>query len=111
MIMKDNIDFKKGNGLVTVIIQDYQTGDILMLGYMNEEALRKTIETELVYFWSRSKQKLWMKGEESGNKLKVKEIYSDCDCDCLLVKVELIGSNVCHTSNKSCFYTKLQENI
>lgn len=105
--MKLSIDFTKNKGLVPAIIQDYKTGDIFMLGYMNEEALQKTIETEWVYFWSRSRQKLWMKGEESGNKLKVKEIYSDCDRDSILVKVELIGSNVCHSGNKSCFYTKL----
>jgi len=109
--MKYSINFTKNNGLVPAIIQDYQTGDVYMLGYMNEEALQKTIETEWVYFWSRSRQKLWMKGEESGNKLKVKEIYSDCDNDSILVKVELIGRNVCHTGNKSCFYTELGENI
>lgn len=109
--MKLSIDFEKGNGLVPAIVQDYKTGDVYMLGYMNEVALRKTLETSWVYFWSRSRQKLWMKGEESGNRLKVKDIYSDCDCDCLLVKVELVGSNVCHTGNKSCFYTKLGENI
>lgn len=101
----------KRNGLVPAIIQDYKSGEILMLGYMNDESLRKTLETERVYFWSRSRQKLWMKGEESGNKLKVKEIYSDCDNDSILVKAELIGSNVCHTGNKSCFYTKLEEKI
>ena len=109
--MKLSIDFTKNNGLVPAIIQDFQTGDVYMLGYMNEEALQKTIKTEWVYFWSRSRKKLWMKGEESGNKLKVKEIYSDCDNDSILVKVELIGSNVCHNGNKSCFYTKLGENI
>jgi len=109
--MKLSIDFTKNNGLVPAIIQDFKTSDVYMLGYMNEEALQKTIETEWVYFWSRSRKKLWMKGEESGNKLKVKEIYSDCDSDSLLVKAELIGSNVCHTGNKSCFYTKLGENI
>src|SRR5438552_7928061 len=109
--MKLSNDFTKNNGLVPAIIQDYQTGDIYMLGYMNEKSLQKTLETKWIYFWSRSRNKLWMKGEESGNKLKVKEIYSDCDNDSILVKVELIGSNVCHTGNKSCFYTKLGENL
>lgn len=109
--MKLSMDFKKGNGLVPVIIQDYKTGDIFMLGYANDEALQKTIETGWIYFWSRNRQKLCMKGEESGNKLKVKEIYSDCDKDTLLVKVELIGRNACHTGNKTCFYTKLGKNI
>ncbi|OGH12379.1 MAG: phosphoribosyl-AMP cyclohydrolase [Candidatus Levybacteria bacterium RIFCSPHIGHO2_01_FULL_36_15] len=109
--MKFSIDFLKGKGLVPAIIQDYQTGDVYMLGYMNEESLQKTLETGWVYFYSRSRQKLWMKGEESGNKLKVKEIYSDCDNDSILVKVELIGTNVCHVGNKSCFYDKLESNI
>lgn len=105
--MKRSIEFTKNNGLVPAIIQDYQTGDIYMLGYMNEDSLQKTLETKWVYFWSRSRKKLWMKGEESGNKLKVKVIYTDCDSDTILVKVELIDSNVCHTGNKSCFSTKL----
>lgn len=109
--MKLSIDFIKGNGLVPTIIQDYKSGDIYMLGYMNKESLQKTIQTGWVYFWSRSKQRLWMKGEESGNKLKVKEIYSDCDNDSILIKVELIGSNVCHTGNMSCFYRKVGKNI
>lgn len=109
--MKFSIDFTKNNGLVPAIIQDYQTGDIYMLGYMNEESLQKTLKTKWVYFYSRSRQKLWMKGEESGNKLRVKEVYSDCDRDCLLIKVELIGNNVCHTGNTSCFYTRLEEDV
>ncbi|SRR5258708_2590504 len=109
--MKLFIDFTKNNGLVPAIIQDYKTSDVYMLGYMNEEALLKTLETDYVCFWSRSRQKLWLKGEESGNKLTVKEIYTDCDNDTILLKVELIGSNVCHTGNISCFYTKLEKNI
>ncbi len=104
------IDYAKNKGLVPAIIQDYKTGEIYMLGYMNEEALQRTIETGWVYFWSRSRKSLWMKGEKSGNKLKVKQIYSDCDSDALVVKVELIGKNVCHTGNMSCFYKRL-ENI
>jgi len=82
-----------------------------MLGYMNEAALIKTKETGWVYFWSRSRQKLWMKGKQSGNKLRVLEIYSDCDNDSLLIKAELIGNNVCHTGNKVCFYNKLEGRI
>ena len=105
--MKRTIDFKKNEGLIPAIIQDYKSGDVYMLGFMNEEALQKTLETGLVYFWSRSRQKLWMKGEESGNKLKIKDMYSDCDNDSLLIKVELIGNNVCHTGNKSCFYEEV----
>lgn len=98
-----NIDFKQGNGLVPAIIQDYKSGEVLMLGFMNQEALQKTLESKWVYFWSRSRDKLWMKGEKSGNKLKVKEIFIDCDKDTLLLKVEIIGKNVCHTGNKTCF--------
>jgi phosphoribosyl-AMP cyclohydrolase len=99
--MKLSVDFTKNNGLVPTIIQDDKSGEVYMLGYMNEEVLQKTVETKWVFFYSRSRQKLWMKGEESGNKLKVKKI----------VKVELIGSNVCHTGNRSCFFTKLEENL
>ncbi|HUQ85487.1 MAG TPA: phosphoribosyl-AMP cyclohydrolase [Candidatus Limnocylindrales bacterium] len=109
--MKNFIDFKKNKGLVPAIIQDYKTGVAYMLGYMNQEALRKTTETNLVYFWSRNTKKLWLKGEESGNKLKVIELFADCDNDTILIKVELIGSNVCHTGSMSCFYTKLGEKI
>ena len=101
------IDFKKGNGLIPAIIQSYQSGDVLMFGYMNAAALQKTFETGWVYFWSRTRQKLWMKGEESGNKLKVKDIFTDCDNDTLLIKAELIGKNVCHTGEKTCFYSRL----
>src|SRR3989344_7743060 len=95
-------DFKKG--LIPAIVQDYKSKDVLMLGYINKEALQKTKDEGWVYFWSRSRNKLWMKGEESGNKLKVKEIIQDCDGDTVLMKVELIGKNVCHTGNKTCFY-------
>ncbi len=104
-----NIDFNfgKGNVLIPAIIQDYQSNEVLMLGFMNQDALHKTLESGWVYFWSRSREKLWMKGEESGNKLKVKEIFKDCDKDSLLIKVELIGKNVCHTGNKTCFYQEV----
>src|SRR3989344_2620519 len=99
------LDFKKGNGLIPAIIQDFITGEVLMLGFMNEESFNKTLETNLVYFYSRSRKKLWLKGEESGNKLKVKEIFIDCDNDSLLIKVELVGRAVCHTGARSCFKT------
>lgn len=102
--MKINIDFKKGNGLVPAIIQDYQTGTVYMLGFMNEEALTRTIASKFVYFWSRTKNRLWMKGETSGNTLGVVAILTDCDSDTLLVKVKLNGSNACHTGSVSCFY-------
>lgn len=101
------VNFTKQKGLVPVIIQDEKNGEIYMLGYMNDEALKKTRETGLVYFWSRSKNRLWMKGETSGNTLKVNNIFVDCDNDALVVKVELLGNAVCHTGNKSCFIEKL----
>lgn len=109
--MRLSIDFTKNNGLVPAIVQDHKSGEVYMLGYMNQESLKKTLETGWVYFYSRNRQKLWMKGEESGNKLRVKEVNSDCDSDSILIKVELIGAHVCHTGNKSCFYTKMEGDI
>lgn len=100
------LNFKKNNGLVPAIIQDFQTGEILMLGFMNEEAFQKTKESNLMHFYSRTRKKLWLKGEESGNKLEVKEIFTDCDNDTILVKVKLLGNAACHTGAKSCFFKK-----
>jgi phosphoribosyl-ATP pyrophosphohydrolase/phosphoribosyl-AMP cyclohydrolase len=97
-----NIDFKKGNGLVPAIIQDWSTNKVLMLGYMNEEALQKTMADQKVTFYSRTKNRLWTKGETSGNFLLVKEIIADCDQDTLLVKAEPKGPT-CHTGADTCF--------
>ena len=97
-----SIDFKKGNGLIPVIVQHQETLQVLMLGYMNEEAYDKTIKSGLVTFYSRSKQRLWTKGETSGNTLDVQEISVDCDKDTLLVKVRPNGPT-CHTGQVSCF--------
>ncbi len=102
------LNFEKGNGLIPAIIQDYQTNQVLMLGFMNEEAFKKTMETKLVHFYSRTRQKLWMKGEDSGDKLKVKEIFADCDSDTILVKVEMLGNAVCHTGKVSCFFEEVK---
>ena len=99
------------NKLIPAIIQDYKSGLVYMLAYMNQSSIAKTIETKNVWFWSRKRKKLWMKGEESGNRLEVIEIYSDCDNDTFLVKVMLIGKNVCHTGNVSCFYKKFEVTI
>jgi phosphoribosyl-AMP cyclohydrolase / phosphoribosyl-ATP pyrophosphohydrolase len=96
------IDFSKGNGLVPVVIQDYNTMQVLMVGYMNEEALIKTEKEGKVTFFSRSKNRLWTKGETSGNYLFVKEILSDCDNDSILIKVNPAGP-VCHTGSTACF--------
>ncbi len=97
------IDFTKQNDLIPAIIQEEKSGKILMLGYMNKEAFKKTKQTGIVYFWSRSKQRLWMKGETSGNTLVVKNIFVDCDQDALLITVTLDGTNVCHTGTRTCF--------
>ncbi|HBQ50448.1 hypothetical protein A3B42_03020 [Candidatus Daviesbacteria bacterium RIFCSPLOWO2_01_FULL_38_10] len=93
--------------LTPTIIQDYKTQDVLMLGYLNNKALQKTKDSGWVYFWSRSRKRLWMKGEQSGNKLKVKRIFMDCDEDTVLIKVKLIGTSVCHTGNKTCFQKEI----
>lgn len=102
-----DLDFFKNKGLMPTIIQDCKTREVYMLGYSNRESLSKTVQTDNVYFWSRSRKKLWMKGEESGNRLRVKKIFTDCDRDTILIEVKLVGKNVCHTGNKTCFYTKL----
>lgn len=92
------------NGLVPAVIQDSRTGTLLMLGYMNQEALRRTLESGKVWFWSRSRQVFWLKGETSGNYFAVQEIYGDCDADAILVKVVLKeGGVACHTGRYSCF--------
>ena len=101
------VDFKKGDGLVIAIAQDSDTGEILMVANMNEESLRKTQETGEAVYWSRSRQKLWHKGEESGNVQKVKELYIDCDADAILMKVEQVGGAACHTGKRSCFFRRI----
>ena len=105
-----NIDFKKNNGLVPAIIQDAATSKVLMLGYMNEEAYQKTLETKKVTFFSRSKQRLWTKGEESGNFLNLVSVAVDCDNDTLLVKANPVGA-VCHTGNDTCWNEKNNADI
>jgi phosphoribosyl-AMP cyclohydrolase len=96
------------NGLVPAIVQDYRTGEVLMLAYMNKDSLKKTIRSGKTCFWSRSRKKYWTKGETSGNFQFVKNIYYDCDMDTLLVKVRQAGDGVaCHTGNRSCFYRKI----
>jgi len=103
------IDFNKGNGLIPVIIQDALTHEVLMLGYMNRESWQKTLETKRVSFWSRSRGKLWVKGETSGHTQEVKDIYLDCDGDTLLIKVNQIGGAACHTGFRSCFHLRHEE--
>jgi len=94
-------------GLIPAIIQDARTGEVLMLGYMNRESLKRTLGTRDVWFYSRSRRELWHKGETSGNFLRVKSITKDCDSDALLIKAEPTGP-VCHTGNQSCFFQELE---
>lgn len=96
------------DGLVPVIVQDFQTNQILMFAFMNSDALIKTVELQEAVYWSRSRKKLWHKGEESGHVQKVKEIRLDCDQDVLLLKVEQQGNIACHTGRRSCFYEILR---
>jgi phosphoribosyl-AMP cyclohydrolase len=102
----DEVDFGKNEGLVPVVAQDARSGEILMLAYANKEAVEKTLQTGYAHYYSRSRKKLWMKGEESGNRQKVLKILVDCDADSLIYIVEQIGV-ACHTGNRSCFYRDL----
>jgi phosphoribosyl-AMP cyclohydrolase len=103
-----NIDFQKGNGLVPAVIQDERSGEVLMLGFMNAESLRETQRSREVVFFSRSRNKLWKKGESSGHVLRVREIRVDCDADALLVRVEAVGPGVCHEGYRSCFFRSIE---
>jgi phosphoribosyl-AMP cyclohydrolase len=101
------LDFSKLDGLIPAVIQEETSGRVLMVGFMNPEAFQKTVDTGNVTFFSRSRNKLWMKGESSGHFLKVKTISTDCDDDSLLVQVEALGPGVCHNGYQSCFYRTL----
>ena len=102
-----NLDFSKGNGLLPAIVQDFRSGRVLMLAYINQASWNKTLETGEAHFWSRSRQELWHKGGTSGHIQKVKEIYADCDDDTVLFKVEQIGGAACHLGYESCFHKKV----
>ncbi len=103
-----NLNFSKLDGLVPAVVQDHATGRVLMVGFMNQEAFRLTVETGAVTFWSRSREQLWVKGETSGHRLLVREIMTDCDQDCVLVKAEALGPGVCHEGYASCFFRRLE---
>jgi phosphoribosyl-AMP cyclohydrolase len=94
-------------GLIPAIAQDHKTGEVLMMAYMNEESYKKTLETKEMWYFSRSRNKLWHKGETSGNIQKVKELFLDCDNDTILAKIEQVGGIACHTGNRSCFFNKI----
>jgi len=102
----NRVNFKKLKGLIPVITQDHKTNKVLMLGFMNKDALKKTLKEGKVTYWSRTRKKLWTKGETSGSFQLVKEIWLDCDNDTLLIKVKQMG-NVCHTGNRTCFFQKI----
>ncbi len=103
------LDFSKGNGLLPAIVQDYKTGKVLMLAYINEEAWKKSLETGETHFWSRSRNELWHKGESSGNVQKIKAVFVDCDNDTVLFQVEQIGGAACHMGYDTCFYRKVNQ--
>ena len=102
------LDFKKTGGLIPAIVQDAQSGEVLMLAYMNAEAWEATQKTGKATFYSRSRSALWVKGETSGHVQQVREIRIDCDADTVLIKVDQIGGAACHTGHRSCFYTKIE---
>jgi len=103
------LNFSKGNGLLPAIVQDYNTGKVLMLAYINEVAWEKTIETGEAHYWSRSRNKLWHKGESSGHVQKIKAIFVDCDNDTVLFQVEQVGGAACHTGYDTCFYREVEK--
>lgn len=108
--MTEKPDFAKGNGMLPVIVQDAASRRVLMLAYMNEAAWAKTLETGLAHYWSRSRQKMWLKGETSGHVQKVRDMYLDCDADTLLILVEQTGA-ACHEGYASCFFRRLQNGV
>jgi phosphoribosyl-AMP cyclohydrolase len=105
-----SLNFAKGNGLLPAIVQDHDSGKILMLAYINKSSWEKTLETGEAHYWSRSRQELWHKGGTSGHVQKIKEIYMDCDQDTVLFKVEQVGGAACHTGYESCFHQKVDTN-
>jgi phosphoribosyl-AMP cyclohydrolase len=103
------LNFAKCDGLIPTIVQDFDTGEVLMLGFMNEAAWQETLKTGRATFWSRTRQELWVKGMTSGHVQLVKEIRVDCDDDTVLLKVEQVGGAACHTGYRSCFFKKVEE--
>jgi phosphoribosyl-AMP cyclohydrolase len=103
------LDFSKSqDGLIPAIAQDWQTGEVLMLAYINQEAWQKTLDTGIATYWTRSRKKLWVKGESSGNIQRVKEILVDCDLDTVIFKIEQVGEAACHEGYRSCFFRRLE---
>jgi phosphoribosyl-AMP cyclohydrolase len=107
--MPVKLDFKKADGLVPAIVQDYKSGKVLMVAYMNREAWQLTLQTGEAHYWSRSRQELWHKGMTSGNIQIVKGVFADCDRDAVLLKVEQVGGAACHLGYESCFHNRIDE--
>ncbi len=104
------LDFhKSADGLIPAVAQDWKTGEVLMLAYINEEAWKHTLETGIATYWTRSRKKLWIKGEQSGNIQKVKEILVDCDLDSVIFKIEQVGGSACHEGYPSCFFRRVEK--
>jgi len=108
-MIKLNFDKNKVGGLIPAIVQDYKTGEVLMLAFMNQKAWEATLNTGKATYWSRSRQELWVKGQTSGNQQIVREIRIDCDEDTVLLKVEQLGGAACHTGYRSCFHKKVKD--
>lgn len=107
--MNDILDFEKQGGLIPAVAQDWQSGEVLMLAYMNRESFEETVRTGRACYFSRSRNKLWRKGEESGNVQHVREIRIDCDADAVVLRIDQIGGAACHTGHRSCFYRKVED--
>jgi phosphoribosyl-AMP cyclohydrolase len=103
------LDFEKQNGLIPAIAQDAETGEVLMLAYMNREAWELTLKTGFAHYWSRSRKEIWKKGESSGNIQEVREVRTDCDTDVILLKVHQVGDAACHTGYRSCFFNLVKD--
>ena len=103
------LDFGKMDGLIPAVVQEYETGEVLMLAYMNQEAWEETLSTGKATYYSRSRKELWVKGKTSGNLQLIREIRIDCDDDTVLLKVEQLGGAACHTGHKSCFFKKVED--
>ena len=103
------LDFGKMDGLIPAVVQEYETGEVLMLAYMNKEAWEETLSTGKATYYSRSRKEIWVKGKTSGNLQLIREIRIDCDNDTVLLKVEQLGGAACHTGHKSCFFKKVED--
>ena len=107
--MAVKLDFEKTDGIVPAVVQDYKSGKVLMVAYMNREAWQLTLQTGEAHYWSRSRQELWHKGMTSGNIQIVKEVFADCDHDAILLKVEQVGGAACHLGYESCFHNRIDK--